>query len=130
MKTGSRLRKVACECGTIAYQSRAAIARGLLGCPCGGFLIPDDPDDAALVLSPEELEAHEGVRELRRETERVHRGQAGPARSLRGAGMTFRDPEEVAQERYLKARRERMRASQLAALEAQWKREDEEPIPF
>jgi len=108
-----RMRKASCEgCGYIAYISRRWIAQGLPTCPCGGRLIPEDPDDAALILSPDELAQHPAVIEYDRAIASVLQGQKGTTGVSRNAG----NPHELAAKKVERARRERARAAQLAAI--------------
>lgn len=112
-----RMRKLACdECGYIAYTSRRWIEHGLPLCPCGTHLIPQDPDDAALALTPAELDQHPALIAYKRAVSSVLHGQAGPARSLRSTGKTFRSPDEIAGDRMEQERREAARARQLSVL--------------
>ena len=39
-KQSSRLRKVECSCGNVAWQSRVMIERGAIDCPCGFPMLP------------------------------------------------------------------------------------------
>lgn len=49
-KETCRLRKVACvDCGYVARVARSWMAVGLLGCPCGGELVPESPADLAFI---------------------------------------------------------------------------------
>lgn len=123
-----RMRKLECEagegCGAIVYASRAQIRRGLYGCACGGRLIPMDPDDAALVLEPGELDAHPAVMEYRRALSSVMHGQA--SHGIRGRQL--RPAEAVALERVEQDRRAAARARRLAAIQPAAPAAD--PIPF
>jgi hypothetical protein len=112
-----RMRKLACECGYIAYTSRRWIERGLPLCPCGAQLLPEDPDDAALVLTADQLAEHPAVVAYKRAVASVMHGQSGPARALRNAGgRGFRSPDEIAAQRLERERRDAARARQLGAL--------------
>jgi hypothetical protein len=114
-----RNRKLVCEndeCGYQVYTSRRWIERGLPMCPCGAHLVPDDPDDAALVLAPEELEQHPAVIEYKRAVSSVMHGQAGPGRALRATGRELRPADEVAAQRLERERRKAARARQVGAL--------------
>lgn len=74
-----RLRRLECgECGYLAYVSRRWIATGLPGCPCGGTLMPEDPDDARLALPDDELTQHPAVIEYRRGTYDPTSGEQPP----------------------------------------------------
>lgn len=92
-------------------------------------MIPADPEDAALVLSPEQLEDHPAVQEYRAAVASVMHGQAGPARSLKATGRTFRSPDEIAAEKVERARRERARQTRLNALSSRTPAVSD-PIPF
>lgn len=111
-----RNRKIVCEdgCGFLAYCSRKVICKGIATCPCGGRLIPEDPDDAALVLSEDELEQHPMVELYRRELASVMHGQAPHAQKW--GGDHLRSPDELAARKVEKARREAARRNQLAGL--------------
>lgn len=113
-----RLRKLECDaCGYIAYTSRRWIETGLPVCPCGLTLLPADPDDAALALSPAELDSHPAVLEYKRAVASVLHGQEGPARSVHGNwGANIRPADQVAAEKLERDRREAARARQLASL--------------
>ena len=121
-----RLRKIECsDCGYLAYVSRRWIALGLPLCPCGARLLPEDADDAALVLSAEELEQHPAVIAYCRALSSVMHGQ--PSHGIRGRKL--RPAEEIAMERVEKDRRERAQRNRLEALKSLSERGDE-PIPF
>lgn len=114
-----RNRKVSCDadtgCGLAVYMSRSAIERaGVWPCPaCGdGRMLPVDPDDAALVLDPVELEEHPAVIEHRQAWQSAAHGQAGVARRAK----RLRPLDVIAAERVEKARRVRAREQQLGAL--------------
>lgn len=118
----SRMRKCECACGYVCRVSRRWLAVGLPTCPCGGRLVPEDPDDAALALTPAELEEHPGVVEYRAVLSSVMHGQAWTGRS------SARPAPEVARERIEKERRDRAIRNRLAALKRGL--EVEPDIPF
>lgn len=101
----TRLRKCECpDCGYVARVSRTWLQRGLLGCPCGGRLLPADLDDVLAAVdaghvSESELDGHAEWLTYTRAVASAARGQAG--RSARwGAvaadGTPWRSPEEIA----------------------------------
>lgn len=127
--TTQRMRKLECDrdgCPNIAYQSRAAIARGLMSCPCGGTLIPATLEDAALVLPPEELAQHPEAIAYEQQRVSIEHGRAPAAHDfgeeLRLRHAKSRDArltvEELAAQRIAAERRERARAARLNALAA------------
>lgn len=111
-----RNRKIVCEdgCGFLAYCSRKVICKGIATCPCGARLIPEDPDDAALVLSDAELAAHPLVVAYEQAVASVMHGQAPHAQKW--GGDHLRSPDELAARKVEKARREAARRNQLAGL--------------
>ena len=110
-----RLRKVQCpDCDYVAYISRWWMDTGLPGCPCGGRLIPDDPEDAARVLSPDELEAHPWHQLYRQALAGAEKAQTRCGQSLKFTAR--RTPEEIALAHVERARREAGRAARLAAI--------------
>lgn len=128
----SRMRKCECACGYVVRISRRWIAVGLPTCPCGGRLIPEDADDAALVLSPAELEDHPAILDYSQAVESAAHGQAGPARALRNLGKSY-SPDATAMERVQRERRTRAIKNRLGALRRgmvdPWKDESDD-IPF
>lgn len=125
-----RNRKVSCEadtgCGFAVYVSRLQLQRaGVWACPvCGsGRMLPVDPEDAALVLEPVELDSHPAVVEYRQALSSVLHGQA--PHGVRGRAL--RSADELAAERVERERRVRARERRLAALRPV---SDDEPIPF
>lgn len=46
-----RNRRLECDagCGRVAYQSRLWIAQGVMGCPCGGRMMPSAAEDRQLI---------------------------------------------------------------------------------
>lgn len=120
-----RLRKLECDagCDYIAYVSRRWIAAGLPDCPCGGRLWPSDPDDAALVLSAEELAEHPAVRAYNAKVASVRKGRGPNVQKFGDAHL--KSPDELAAEHCERDRRAMARARQLAAI-----RPASAPIPF
>lgn len=143
----TRQRLLACDagCGYKARVSRAMIARGLPGCPCGGRLVPATLEDAELAhahghLSDDELAAHPEAEAFRRELARVLHGRAGSHAHVNFGEAVAKtadgrlSPDQLAWKRLLKARRTEAVESQRAALKAHAFGVDaaasEEPIPF
>lgn len=124
----TRLRKLECECGNIAYQSRAQIKRGVNRCCCGGELIPADPDDAALVLSPERLAEHPAVARFVELRASAISGQAWRGGLQATGHRSWRSPDEIAAARLEAERREAAREARLGALRPVAPVSD--PIPF
>lgn len=112
----TRLRKLECECGNIAYQSRARLSAGLLTCCCGREMIPAAMEDAALVLPPEQLAQHpEFVRYEAKVASVVHgQGHKGGLHAANHRNWT--PAEEQALELVEHERREHAQAIRLNAL--------------
>lgn len=120
-----RLRKLECDagCDYIAYVSRRWIAAGIPACPCGGRLIPADPEDARLVLTDAELADHPAVRAYNAKVASVRKGQGPNAHKF---GDDHYVPPEVQAAKHCELERRAMaRTRQLAAI-----RPASDPIPF
>lgn len=127
----TRLRKAECDqaCGNVARQSRAALLRGLLSCPCGGFMVPTALEDvmaldAAGVLPPGVLDVHAEYVAWQTELASIAHGRAGDVhkrgsdRSTRKSADARMTDDELALQRVLRTRRVEARSCQLAALKA------------
>ena len=127
----TRLRKLECNCGNIAYQSRARLSAGLLRCCCGLDLIPADPDDAALVLPPERLETHPAVQKYAQCVADALHGQTPHLKRLTNTGRALpKTTDARAMETFEEWRRENATAIRLNALRAHTPRRESDPIPF
>lgn len=101
----TRLRKCECAgCGYVARVSRTWLQRGLLGCPCGGQLVPTDLDDVLAALDAGHVDAtglgeHAEYVTYTRAAASAARGQAGRSAkwgAVSADGTPWQTPEEIA----------------------------------
>jgi len=100
----TRLRKVQCECGNVARQSRAALSRGLLTCPCGSRLVPTDLDDVLTALEAGHVTSADLAEHAEYVTFERARASAAAGQASRSAkwgpvspdGSDWQSPDEIA----------------------------------
>jgi hypothetical protein len=129
----TRMRKLECACGNVAYQSRARIGQGWMTCPCGERFVPADPDDAAILMDPDELRDHPAMRELARLADNACKGQIRAGAHVNRDGKRFRSPDEIAHENFARIRQEGAEQARLNALRPYQyghAAREADPIPF